>query len=68
MMRTTYIIYKSFLTLAEIFIDAILIGYYEYKRDKVTADDSKACPILNILSCCVLLLSRDDMHMNPKVL
>jgi hypothetical protein len=55
-------------TLAEIFTDAVLIGYYEYKRDPVRADNNKACPILNILSCCVLLLSRDDVHMIPKVL
>jgi len=54
--------------LAEIFTDAVLIGYYEYKQDPLTADNNKACPILNILSRCVLLLSRDDLHMNPKVL
>ena len=61
-------IFAVFIWLTLVFTDAILIGYYEYKEDTVTAENSKAFSILNVLSRCVLLLSCDDLHMNPKIL
>lgn len=61
------ITFTSVLALPEIFTDTLLIGYYEYKQDMVRADHIKAFPVLN-MSFCVQFLSRDDLHVNSKVL